>query len=194
MKLSDSLQFYTQLRKVLALQAANWTQVLRKLVLVAPTPNAELRFKGPKKWNEYLYLILISWYLPEEYRALCQVYLHGYKNKFGTDKVSVVLTLLNSEPEMILYIGECTLFKDTRHLFGFLGQPIEFGKYQFYFQTPKKPRKMIRKKGYQDHGSRRPDHKWQESRDYTLTELQLEIEAERQLRQDLSQLNLGGLP
>lgn len=195
MKFRDAATFYTEMDKVLTVQGANWAQVLRKLVLTAPTPNSDLVFSRIRSWNEYLRLVIVSWYLPEEVRALCQVYLEDKILKFGKDKASVVLTLLSSKPEMKLFIGESNLFKGTRHFFGFIQQETDWSKYRFHFVNPKKPKNKVRKKGYQDHGSRRPDHKWLPKTDYTLDQLQLEIEQDRKFYlETLPALHLGGLP
>lgn len=53
---------------------------------------------------------------------------------------------------------------------------------------PRKPKRKVRRRGYNDHGSRRPDDRWLESSDRTFTEAQNSIEKKRQDYQDLVDL------
>lgn len=53
---------------------------------------------------------------------------------------------------------------------------------------PKRPKRTIRRRGYNDHGSRRPDDKWLESYDRTFTETQNRIEETRKEYQELVDL------
>lgn len=53
---------------------------------------------------------------------------------------------------------------------------------------PRKPKQKVRRRGYNDHGSRRPDDRWLESYDRTFTEAQNSIEKKRQEYQDLVEL------
>lgn len=52
-------------------------------------------------------------------------------------------------------------------------------KLHFRYLSTKKPRRLVRHKGYRDHGTLRPQHRWLPSSDYHLTEEQVEIEAQR---------------
>jgi hypothetical protein len=56
---------------------------------------------------------------------------------------------------------------------------------------PKKEKRVQRRRGYRDHGSRRPDHRKLEKSDWSLTELQNQIEEDRQADEDTTQFLLG---
>jgi len=51
---------------------------------------------------------------------------------------------------------------------------------QLKFIHPHRPRRTIRRRGYKDHGSKRPETEWSESFDWSFTEQQNELE-EREL-------------
>jgi hypothetical protein len=53
-------------------------------------------------------------------------------------------------------------------------------------RTPRKAKSTQRRRGYQDHGTLRPDSKWIERSDWSLTEEQNRIEQERQTLSDTS--------
>jgi hypothetical protein len=102
--------------------------------------------------------------------------------------------MLNSEPEMILYILESNVFKNERALFGFIREPFRFQDYYFYLSRPRRAKRAVRRRGYKDHGSRRLPHEQHEAKfDYSFTELQNRIEEERQSISDLKELYRGFL-
>jgi hypothetical protein len=120
--------------------------------------------------------------------------LEELENKFGTENSIIAHMLLNSEPEMILYILESNVFRNERALFGFLSQPIRFEDYFFYIFRPRKAKRTERRRGYKDHGSRRLPHQQHEAKyDYSFTEHQNWIEEERQKLSDLKELFRGFL-
>jgi hypothetical protein len=53
------------------------------------------------------------------------------------------------------------------------------------------PKRVPRKRGYQDHGTLRPRECWRETHDYTFTELQNEIEEQRKTVEDTADLLEG---
>lgn len=48
-------------------------------------------------------------------------------------------------------------------------------------KVKRKPRKPIWRRGYRDHGSRRPLHRWLPSEDFSFDEYQVLLEKEREL-------------
>lgn len=194
MKFSDLHSLVDEYRKVQVRNASHWAQVLRKLDLVNPTPNSVVRLSKVRTWKEYLLLLMIHHYIPnKESRFLVKLELEDMVGAFGLDKEVVARQLLRSEPEALSYIIDSSLFKNTRSLFGFIGRNIEWRKYQLYIQEQRKSKRPVRKRGYQDHGSRRPDHRWMESHDWSLTELHNQIEKEREIARDTSEIIEGGL-
>lgn len=196
MKLSNPSNFIREFRRINSETAQRWTQVLRKQGIVAPTlPGETLRLSRIRTWNEYLRLILIHWYLPKDLYCLIHIELEEKIHKFGPDKAIVALTILKSEPNCVIYISESSsIFRTSREAFGQILSQIDLTKYRLQRLIPRKPRRKPRRKGYNDHSSRRPDHKWRESQDYTLTELQNKIEEDRNTQIDTALLIEGGLP
>jgi len=184
-----------ELRKVLQSQAEDWSKVLRSNVLVTSTlRNDQFFLKRPRKWKEYLRLLMVHWYLPEESFALVHLELEELENKFGTENSIIAHMLLNSEPEMILYILESNVFNNERELFGFIREPFRFKDYYFFLFRPRKAKRTVRRRGYKDHGSRRLPHDQHEAKyDFSFTELQNQIEEERQSTSDLKELYRGFL-
>lgn len=182
-----------ELRKVLHLQAEEWSKVLRSDVLVASTLRNDQTFlKRPKKWKQYLRLLMVHWYLPDESFALVHLELEELENKFGTENSIIAHIMLSSEPEMLIYILESNVFNNERALFGFINEPFRFQDYYFYLFRPRRARRLVRRRGYKDHGSRRLPHEQHEAKyDYSFTELQNQIEEERQSTSDFKALFRG---
>lgn len=194
MEISNLHTFVDEYRKIQLRNATKWTQVLRKLDLVNPTPNSEVKFSKTATWKEYLRLLLVFHYIPDEVsKFLVRLELESRQRAFGLEKEVIVRSLLNSEAEALMFLLESSLFKNPRALFGFIGQTVDWRRYQLYEARQRKSKRQVRKRGYQDHGSRRPDHRWRESHDWSLTELQNEIELERESVIDAADLIQGGL-
>lgn len=193
---NDSYIFITELRKVLAQQAQMWQQSLRDHDVIAPNlPGVYRTFSKTHSWKEFLRLAMVFWYLEEPFRTEIRLFLEDRKNKYGTLKAIAAQAILNSEPEMVLYITESSfLFQNERALFGFLKQPFDYSRYSLQWNKPRKAKRPKRKRGYDDHGSRTPDHKWKPTEDYTLNEEQHRIEEQRQTIIDTCQIIQGGLP
>jgi len=196
MNISDRSSFITEFRKRLAESAQRWTKVLRKHDVITPKfPGDVLRFSRVRSWKEYLRLVLVHWYLPEDLRFLIHLELEEKIHMFGPDKEIVALTILKSEPNCVIYISESSnVFKTTREAFGFILSDTDWSKYRLYQITPRRSKTPQRKRGYNDHGFRRPDHKWRETHDKSFTELQNEIEDGRKVIIDTSKIIEGGLP
>lgn len=194
MKVSNSLIFQQEFRKISAEQAQRWTKVLENAGIVNLTfPGTEIGFSKIRTWDEYFRLSIIQWYLPDIYRFYVYLHLLEKSSKFGPDKEIVALTILSSEPVCLLYIEESAIFKNTREFFGFILRNTDWSKYRLYKVLPRKPKKVQRKLGYDDHGSRRPDHKWLPRSDWSLDQLQNEIEKRRETIKNIADLIEGGL-
>lgn len=191
---SDSQSVSGEMRKILKQQACCWSKVLRIDVVVTPTTRNDLTFlKRARTWKEYIRLCLCHWYLPEEAFALVHWELEQQTNKFGIENSGIAHMLLNSEPEMILYLLESSqLFRNEREFFGFLLNDFDFSKYHFFVLRARKPKKTVRRRGYNDQGSRRLPHEQHEAKyDYSFTEEQNRIEEERKTLQDAIELARG---
>jgi hypothetical protein len=150
-------------------------------------------FHRPRSWREYLRLLLVHWYLPEEVFSLVHIELQEMENKFGTDKSIAAHAILRSEPEMVIYLMESSsVYKTERELFGDIHTKFSFEKYHFRRLDRRKPRKKVFRRGYHDQGSRRLPHEQHEAKfDFSFTEKQNQIEEERQTLKDTHQLVEG---
>jgi hypothetical protein len=184
-----------ELRKVLQSQAEDWSKVLRSNVLATSTlRNDQFFLRRPKRWKQYLRLLMVHWYLPKESFALVHLELEELENKFGTENSIIAHMMLNSEPEMILYILESNVFNNERALFGYIQEPFRFQDYHFFLYRPRRAKRAVRRRGYKDHGSRRLPHQQHEAKyDHSFTEHQNQIEEERQSLSDLKELYRGFL-
>jgi len=125
---------------------------------------------------------------------LVHLELEELENKFGAENSIIAHMMLNSEPEMILYVLESNVFNNERALFGFIQSPFRFEDYYFFLYRPRRAKRPVRRRGYKDHGSRRLPHEQHEAKyDYSFTELQNRIEEERQTLSDLKELYRGFL-
>lgn len=184
-----------ELEKELKLQAERWSSVLRIDGLI-PTilRNDQIRFSRPRTWKEYRRLLMVHWYLPEDSFAIVHLELEQIEFKFGMEYSIAAHAMLNSKPEMIIYLLESEMYKNERELFGSIRAPFEFRRYRFYVLRQKKAKRLIRRRGYKDQGSRRLPHEQHEAKfDFSFTEEQNRIEKERQEVQDLKAFLRGFL-
>lgn len=131
-----------------------------------------LRIKS-KKSEDLLSLLLLSWYIPEEIGILLRLEIME-KEKFFNEKDKIFFKIFLTSKKDSLDLLFLTQRWHSRDLFGnFLVRGLkELENLQFKRRNSKILQKKIRKRGYQDHGSRRPDFKWLPSSDYSFTEKQ----------------------
>lgn len=192
-----------EMTKILKTQAIEWFRVLRNDVVVSTTSEefflyhkgSSIFFKRPQNWKDFRRLIMVHWFLEKEAFALIHLELEEMIHKFGTDKAIIAQIMLNSKPEMLDYLLHSSKeFKNERALFGELKAPFKFSKYHFQRLDRKKPKRKIRRRGYNDQGSRRLPHEVHEAKeDWSFTEEQNRIEEDRQAFKDFSDLMEGFL-
>jgi hypothetical protein len=124
-----------------------------------------------RKSEEFLSLLFLSWYLPKEVGMLLQLEIIE-KEKVFNEKDRIFYKLLLSSKE----ISQILIFQTKRwHTRDFFGNFLERGLKELERLHFKKrnfkliPEKHFRGRGYQDHGSRRPDFKWLPSSDWSFT-------------------------
>lgn len=192
---STSYSVCRELRKELQTQAIEWFRVLRINVVISPTTkrNQIYLLSKVRTWNDWLRLTMIHWYLPETAFAITHLELERMANKFGTDKVITAQVILSSEPEMINYFLDSSAeFATEREIFGFIHRPFQFEHFHYKVLDPRKPKKKVFRRGYNDHGSRRLPHEQHEAKfDYLFTEEQNRIEEERQAQIDATEIVKG---
>lgn len=157
---SNTTVFCEELRRRAKGQAEKWSKVLRINVVISSTTAYEnYRISKIRTWAEWLHLAIIHWYLPKEALGLVHLELEESSHKFGTEKGIIAQTILSSEPEMVLlFLETSSEFKNERDFFGFLLDELAWEKYHFYTRSYRKPKRTIRRRGYNDKGSRRLPH------------------------------------
>lgn len=135
-----------------------------------------------KRGIDCLILCCASWYLPETLRVIVQdEILMKCRKRYGPDYEQKIVLLLKSKAHMLRYIQESNILgRNSNEVFG----NILASKSKILItKTPKpKPKRIQRHRGYRDKGSRRIGFEFlqQEEIDFSLRELQNQIEAERE--------------
>lgn len=169
-------------RQTLLLLTREGVKLPRDPVLVNPTlqPNVETICILPKKFRELRALAISHWYLPDflkfeinlEIRRMFP-YSLDFENE-GRELSLELQILTESQRDMVAYLRFQERFS-ARELFGtILHDDLlrALGNLKLYVRNPETARRKVRRKGYQDHGSRRPDDRWTESSDWSFTEYQ----------------------
>lgn len=134
--------------------------------------------------DDFVRLAISSWYLPEEVGFVLRMDLELKLKNFSLDDRSICEILLSSKTEMLLFLQETHLWHSREFFGNIFGKNVNLAKYFRLSPVRKKVKKLQRKSGYDDLGSRVPDSKWKPRFDWSLTTLQNEIESKRQSQQD----------
>jgi hypothetical protein len=170
-----------------------WKQTLSELDrrMQGPiTPNAScLTFKVDldiKKKENLKAIIVAGWFLKEEIRTCLFLHVADYWFKYQQpDDLIELEVLLRSR--VACYELICLQYSERDWFGNFQKKVIQARtSLRVLLSTDSRvpPRKKTRRRGYRDHGTLRPSHKWLPKGDWSLTELQLQIEEQRQIRQD----------
>ena len=137
------------------------------------------------KLQERLELAIISWYLPEEIGFVIREDLHDSQRLLSLDDQLLIEIVCSSKAEMLIWLTETSLWH-TRDFFGNWPKDIHGKLRRLLKISPlhRKVKRVQRKRGYDDHGSRVEDHRWLPKFDYTLTEKHRELEQRRQTAKD----------
>jgi hypothetical protein len=142
-----------------------------------PTLRKKFFLKLPSRFRERRALAIASWFIPDEqlrWEIILELGLLPDDLSFENKGLShsLEIRLLNSSDficERYLNSGLINL----RQLFGtILKEDLQnaLQNLQILPVPERKPRSKVRRKGYQDKGSRREAHKWTETHDYSFTE------------------------
>lgn len=196
MKFSESQQDLVEsIENEITKLAHKWEKFLRSKGIVSPElPGDEVRLSKVRKYKEAFWLHLIHHFIEdEEIRWTVKVQLLDIQKQFGQEEQEKLSFILQSRAQAILFILETTTFRNPREFFGFLlSRELEVTRYSLYISHRRKAHRVPRRRGYNDHGSMKPTHKWTESSDITLTELQQELEEKRKIIKDTYYLLEGG--
>jgi anion-transporting ArsA/GET3 family ATPase len=139
-----------------------------------------------KNVKHYLLLCAMSHWIPDEnLKILLQMFLLEKYRKFGEEYEQKISLLLNSKTETLLYLQQQnTIWRNSSEFFGDLCS-LDI-KVKLIILRPRKPKRIQRHRGYRDKGSLSPNSqiKHEEKKDFSLTELQNQLELERIAIQD----------
>lgn len=172
-------QFHIQLEKVVRRKFPTDDWFLRNHVSDSPTLSSELedyRIFYPRNFRLLRSLAILQWYFPEALHWRILLDLKDLTLSQFNEKQKIEISLLLEEREICeRYLYESKRFT-SEELFGnILGNDLEDlkGVLRISKKRKTKPKRKVRRRGYRDHGSKRPDHKWLPSFDESLTEMQL---------------------
>lgn len=170
-------QFDIQLENLVTRITSEW--FLTRAVLDIPNfqnPD-EVAILYPRDFVGLRSLSIACWYLPDKLKWRIFLDLREMSFSWLNWKQRIEI-LLNLERASVMrqYLYWTDRYT-SRELFGnILGQQLKetLSRLRIKVRKLPKPRKRQRKRGYQDHGSRRPPHKWLPKFDSELTEIHLE--------------------
>jgi hypothetical protein len=164
----------------------------RMRVLISPNFQFQ-SFHIPGDWwkeKDLIYLAVFSWYLEDYQRCYLNVWLGDIW--IQPESRPLMDLVLSSKEYALNWISE------TVHYRAFKGNVLEHLRIICRTIVPKsdpstkgKVVRGQRKRGYQDHGTLRPSDRWSPSTDFSLTEEQNRIEAERQSLEDTANFLRG---
>lgn len=188
---STSESLCRELRKNFRASARSYDELLRKAVSILTT-GQDVRISVPRTLEELKILSCISWYLDDRLGILLRFKIQEQIPHFDEEGQIRLSLLLNSEPEMIIYILESDILgKNPNEVFGNIRAKQPRIKVQP--NIPRKPKRLIRHRGYRDKGSLRlgSEYLTEERKDFTATEEQNLIEEKREEIQDTIDFNFG---
>ena len=147
-------------------------------------PNAQLKISFTKKIRyerAVLLAAIASWYLGD-FGKLLRVNLEEFNLHHCVSKKTEIALCLSSKAAMLEVLSSLT----PRSFYGNqLPDIINLAKNLYlHWQNPQRARRLVRRRGYRDHGTLIPRERWKPRNDWSLTELQSTIEAIRQEEQD----------
>lgn len=173
-----NIQFEKELRRNLTDFS---TKFFANTVLDSPTLLEDFELIYPRNFRLLRCLCIFQWFFPENFHWRVLLDLKEMKFAHLNEKQRIeIQLLLNSKETMLTYLFETKRYSSSE-IFG----NILRNDSKELFQSIKlkrrnrKVRKTQRRRGYQDHGSRKPAEKWIEFYDISFTERMNEIEARR---------------
>jgi len=175
--LIDSQSFCSSLDKSLTLDH-KITESLRIHVVDSPNflVDHHLVIKA-RTLLEKISLAIGSWYLDPEVGAIVRLDLEDKMRFLSLEDQFLLRQMLYSKAECLIFLLETSLWH-SRDFFGnivpmILSQLRKLSWKRTFLKRVKKPQ---RKRGYNDHGSKAPSHRWLPKFDWSLTEAQNEKE------------------
>lgn len=129
----------------------------------------------PKDFRLLRTLVIVQWYLPEIWHW--RIFLDLKENSFSQlnrkQRIEIQL-LLESKEIMEIFLYETERYSGSEIFGNFLGNDLKDLQKSLKLRKNRsfKPKRIQRHRGYRDHGSRKPDHKWLPREDFSFTEYQ----------------------
>lgn len=164
----------SELRKVLQYEVLELNRRIERTLLRLVTPNATYSFnmRSFRTFRELENLSVLSWYLEEGPGILLRLDLEKKVKQFSSlTKRCKLALLLNSKEDCLEVLNR---EMSERDFFGnFLKNFLEdCRRLKFSGRVQLAALRKIRRRGYQDKGSCKPQSSWLPSFDWSLTELQ----------------------
>lgn len=177
--------FVEQIENFLTTDSLNRIETLRNQVADNPNFLSENYLVLPYKLKSLLALGFLSWWISPEIGVILREDIREKRLKrFSLEDQVLLELILHSKEISINFVSDSNLWH-TRDFFGnFLvegNKCLERLRFRRISTMVVYPR---RKRGYDDHGSRVPDSKWLPKYDFSLTELQNQIEERRKSQED----------
>lgn len=144
-------------------------------VLDSPTrllTSEEISISYPKNFRLVRTLSIIQWYLPEDlhWRILLDLQEETFSQFNFKQKVELNI-LLSSKKNCEYFLYETRRYSSSEIFGNILGNDLrELNKtLKITRKKKRKPLKTIRRRGYKDHGTRRPSDRWLPTDDFSLT-------------------------
>jgi hypothetical protein len=149
-------------------------QRIQRTLLGPVAPNGETSFNVRKyrKFEDLRSLAVLSYYLEEEYGVLLRIDLETEALSLLSYPLAVELaSMLSSKEEMLKSL---IFSKSDRDFFGnFLPRCLRIAaELRFLTLYPHRAVEKVRRRGYRDHGSCRPESRWLPTFDWSFTEVQ----------------------
>jgi hypothetical protein len=144
-------------------------------VLDSPTrllTSEEISISYPRNFRLIRTLSIIQWYLPEDLHW--RIFLDLKEEKFSQfnfkQKVELDI-LLSSKENCEFFLYETKRYSSSEIFGNILGNDLrELNKtLKISRRRKRKPLKAVRRRGYKDHGTRRPSDRWLPTDDFSLT-------------------------
>lgn len=154
---------------------------IERTLLGPITPNEETYFNVKKfrRPRELQFLAIASYYLESGFGELLREDLRDIN--FGTLREQETLRVLCSSKETML---EYLSMNHERRFFGYLLPSVRrtFARLNFLTLKPQHARRKVRRRGYRDHGSCKPQSRWLPTSDYEFNLLMNKIELEENFK------------
>lgn len=145
-----------------------------------------------KKYYDILCLLILITYQPNYFEEFGSYLIYEILEYLGKNLLFPELSALafNTKSKLIfLYIvlnySKC---RNLRRLYSTVLNDERINsvicKIRFQYESRRKARRLIRHKGYRDHGTLRPTSRWMPTKDFSFDEKQNEMEREREIYQD----------